>query len=253
MSEQIADRIEQFIRQMDDYVSAPSERQLVWKMLDMDNPPQGLAYWVERDERLTKVVEAFVPACKLIAELLESIDADSTPILRLIETKTKLGRSAVEEAWPDVRERLLRIAVRCRAGCASADSPEPVAARRSSDPTRFSRTGPSETARPSDANPKSHQKTSTPVAPLPSWERLVLKQQAGGSDIAKLDGNEYRIGTAAYKMLSALQVNKGNMILANTLQGSIGKRPNEVYESLPQRLQNIIDKPGKSKSGYRLV
>ena len=85
-----------------------------------------------------------------------------------------------------------------------------------------------------------------------AWKRLEIIEQRSGNDLAILDGQEYRLPSKAADLLIALQEAKGQMVLADTLTKTCGKRADHIYRSLPDELKPIIDAPGKTGQGYRM-
>jgi hypothetical protein len=92
-----------------------------------------------------------------------------------------------------------------------------------------------------------------PLDDEPAWERLRLREEDAGDDIASLAGREYRLRAASYTFLKDLQDARGKMILAQTLTAHCGSRADRIYEQLPPQLQAIVEKPGKSHQGYRML
>ena len=93
----------------------------------------------------------------------------------------------------------------------------------------------------------------TAAGNVPVWQRLQIKKQRGGDDLAMLDGKAYRLQGATADFLTALQEAAGDMVLGTSLETACGKRANEIYDLLPDDLKQIIDKPGKRKRGYRMI
>ena len=91
-----------------------------------------------------------------------------------------------------------------------------------------------------------------PPTPTGAWERLKIIEQRSGNDLAILDGEEYRLRSGAADFLIALQEAKGQMVLADTLTKTFGKRVDRISQSLPDGLKPIIDAPGKTGQGYRM-
>ena len=82
---------------------------------------------------------------------------------------------------------------------------------------------------------------------------LQLKEHQGGDNLAILDGEEHRVGEAAFGLLKMLQANKGDMVLATVIKGHTGTRCERSFATLPAALQRIIDKPEKAGKGYRML
>jgi hypothetical protein len=89
----------------------------------------------------------------------------------------------------------------------------------------------------------------------PAWQRLVLQRSVDGSDHnARLDDFRIRVkGDAAFKFLYAVQQKKGERVKAASLGKTIGSRPDVVFGSLDERLQRIIDRPGKGGICYAML
>ncbi len=86
----------------------------------------------------------------------------------------------------------------------------------------------------------------------PAWERLEVIKQRSGNDLAKLNGREHRLPSKAAEFLVALKEAKGQMVLADTLTRTCGKRADHIFKSLPDDLKAIIDAPGRTGQGYRM-
>ena len=85
-----------------------------------------------------------------------------------------------------------------------------------------------------------------------AWKRLKIESGAG-DNVAKLDGQTYRIkGAGCTELLRALQKKEGGTITANALE-AMGFKPCRAYDRLPEPLQRIIDKPGRGQIGYRMI
>jgi len=90
----------------------------------------------------------------------------------------------------------------------------------------------------------------------PAWERLQIIRSDTGDDLARLDGEEYRLtGANDAVFLEELQKRKGKPILAQSLERACGERPSRIYGRLPRPIQRTIDKPGlrTGKKGYRML
>lgn len=78
-----------------------------------------------------------------------------------------------------------------------------------------------------------------------AWERIAIV-----GDAVELDGERFdRLRDGAIDFLLQLQQARGASIKSTDFAGL---RPDRVFESLPPRLQVIIDKPGRGQSGYRM-
>jgi hypothetical protein len=87
-------------------------------------------------------------------------------------------------------------------------------------------------------------------------ERLQIIRSDTGDDLARLDGEEYRLtGANDAVFLEELQKRKGKPILAQSLERACGERPSRIYGRLPRPIQRTIDKPGlrTGKKGYRML
>jgi hypothetical protein len=96
--------------------------------------------------------------------------------------------------------------------------------------------------------------THTPDKEAPVWQRLVLEHSTDGSDhSAVFNGQRIKVrGEAAFIMLKLLNEKEGGRIKGESLKATIGRPPNQVYASLAEPLQRIIDKPGQGGTGYAM-
>lgn len=104
-----------------------------------------------------------------------------------------------------------------------------------------------------------HQENEVPVAAKgshvthqPAWKRLLLKESKTGDNWASLDGETYRVGEPAFKMLAKLQKKEGERVKCTELQREIGAQPSVIYKDLPEPLKAILDMPGKKGRGVSM-
>ena len=86
----------------------------------------------------------------------------------------------------------------------------------------------------------------------PAWSRLILHESNAG-DVAELDGQTYRL-TGQYDLpfLRELRDAKGSLVLGGAIKRTIGERPDRIFDRLATALQNMIDRPGQGRAGYRM-
>lgn len=184
------------------------------------------------------------------AKLSELIDR---PALHVFIIRTIEGRAAQHEETRWALDRLVadgfadellrEVWQRYRVECEIQRLPGPT-------PTRTDRGGGptpegQEDRAPNHTEPHKQRK--------PAWQRLKITEQTGGDDLAELDGRSHRITSKAAKFLRSLQAKRGNMILGATLKDACGDRADRIFNSLPPELQAIVERPGKGKSGYRML
>lgn len=90
-----------------------------------------------------------------------------------------------------------------------------------------------------------HQTGKEPAKQQPAaWSRLTWD-----GDTAEFYGHSFpRLGDQAVAFLQKLQAAKGQTVKAS----SMDCRPDRVFESLPDELKQIIDKPERGRTGYRM-
>lgn len=93
--------------------------------------------------------------------------------------------------------------------------------------------------------------------------RIVARPVAAGQsrrvklriadDAVTVEGKSYRLrGGNDAAFLRVLLENRGVAVKADALERAIRERPSRIYARLPERIQKLIDKPGRGQRGYIL-